>query len=191
MESVKSKIHQEENNLKDLKASFNELMKKLKSETKEHLFAEAIVEKARRLMCFYFGEYVSYYDLDHKRFGYNYKVREGSKWSESKKGFVKTDDCIITDDFGNRIGFICELNEIFTVMYSEETFGAWCWFCKEKKYKNSLEMFITDCKSNKLDFLEIYNNYLGRKERTNHIFEIINEPSLKLKNMVLCITKLK
>jgi len=190
MESAKNRIHNKEQNLKDLKASFNEVMKKLKSETTQY-DADTISEKSRRLMCFYFGEYVSDYDLGHKRFGYNYKVREGSKWSESKGGFTKTNDCCIIDDFGNRIGFICELNEIFTVMYSEEIFGVWCWFCKEKKYKNSLEMFISDCKSNKLNFLEIYNNYLGRKERTNHIFEIINEPSLKLKNMVLCITKLK
>lgn len=192
MQSVKEKIKEKEKSLKDLKSSFNQVMIKLKKDTKEYN-ASYIGNVARRLMCFYFGEYSDWYDNDHK-YNRQYKISKSQNWSKQQEKFVNEPYYNIRNqEFGSRVGFICHYNDIFEVFYSDELLKIWAWYCKERKYKESLDTFLKDCKKKEggLNFLEIYGNYLRRKNNYNHLIEIINEPSLKINNMVLCITEIK
>ncbi len=191
MESVKEKIKYKEKSLKDLKSSFNQVMIKLKKDTKEYN-ASYIGNIARRLMCFYFGEYSNWYDNDHK-YNRQYKLSKSQNWSKQQEKFVDEPYYNIRNqEYGSRIGFICHYNDIFEVFYSDDLLKIWAWHCKERKYKESLDTFIKDCKKKDgLNFLEIYGNYLRRKNNCNPLIEIINEPSLKINNMVLCITEIK
>lgn len=190
MQSVKEKINDKEKSLKDLKSSFNEVMTKLRKDIKEYN-ASYLGQIARRLMCFYFGEYSNWYDHDHK-YNRKYKIEKSQSWSKGENKFIDNPFYNIRNEkFGNRIGFICHLEDVFESFYSDDLLNIWSWYCKEEKYKESLNTFIEDCKKKDgLNFLEIYGNYLRRKHNCNSLIEVINEPSLKIKNMVLCITDL-
>jgi len=191
MQSVKDQIRDEEESLKELKSSFNEIMIKLKKDTKEYN-ASYIGNIARRLMCFYFGEYSNWYDYDHK-FNRQYCIQKSESWSKQQNKFITEPYYNIRNEkFGERVGFICSYDDIFEAFYSDDLLKIWAWHCKDRKYKESLNTFIEDCKKKDgFNFLEIYGNYLNRKYDNNHLIEVINEPSLKIKDMVLCITNLK
>jgi len=191
MQSVKEKIKDKEASLKKLKSSFNEVMIKLKKDTKEYN-ASYIGNIARRLMCFYFGEYCDWYSVNHK-FNYRYQISKSQSWSKQENKFVDEPYYNIRiGEYGGRVGFICHYKDIFEAFYSDELLKIWSWHCKDSKYKESLDTFIKDCKKKDgLNFLEIYGNYLRRKNDCNPIIEVINEPSLKINNMVLCITEIK
>jgi len=191
MQSVKEKIKDKEESLKKLKSSFNEVMIKLKKDTKEYN-ASYIGNIARRLMCFYFGEYCNWYSDNHK-FNYRYQISKSQNWSKQENKFLDEPYYNIhIGEYGIRVGFICHYNDIFEAFYSDDLLKIWAWYCKDRKYKESLDTFIKDCKKkDSLNFLEIYGNYLRRKNDCNPIIEVINEPSLKINNMVLCITEIK
>ncbi len=186
-QSVKQTIAENEADLKRIKKSFSEVMTKLKKDCKEYN-ASYIGEVARRLVCFYFGEYAPYYDMGYK-FARKFKLSKGQKWSQGESRFINEDYYNIHDDFGNRVGFVCEKSDIFEAIGSEGTLKFWCWYCERKGYKESLETFIKDFnkKDNPLNIMRHYNDYLNRNHEYNHIFELINEPSIKVKNMVLCL----
>jgi hypothetical protein len=191
MQSVKDQIRDKEESLKKLKLSFNEVLIKLKKDTKEYN-ASYIGNVARRLMCFYFGEYSDWYDRDYE-YNRQYKISKSQSWSKQENKFVDEPYYNIRNQqFGSRVGFICHYDDIFEAFYSDDLLKIWAWYCKEEKYKESLDTFLKDCKKKEggLNFLEIYDNHLNRKHSYNHLIEVINEPSLKIKNMVLCITDL-
>ncbi|MBK7362643.1 MAG: hypothetical protein IPJ01_10145 [Micavibrio sp.] len=190
MQSIKERIKDKEKSLKTLKSSFNEVLIKLKKDTKEYN-ASYLGNVARRLMCFYFGEYSDWYDHNHK-YNREYRIEKSQNWSKKENKFITESYYNIRNqEFGSRVGFICHYDDIFEAFYSDDLLKIWAWYCKENKYKESLDTFFKDCKKKDgLKFLEIYGNYLNRKYDNNHLIEVINEPSLKIKNMVLCITDL-
>lgn len=190
MQSVKEIIENKEKSLKDLKSSFNQVMIKLKKDTKEYN-ASYLGNVSRRLMCFYFGEYSNWYNHDHK-FNRQYEISKSESWSKQQNKFIANPYYNIRNEkFGRRVGFICHYDDIFEAFYSDDLLKIWAWYCTENKYKESLDTFFKDCKKKGgLNFLEIYGNYLNRKYDNNHLIKVINEPSIKIKNMVLVITDL-
>lgn len=191
MQSAKSEIEEKERELKSLKESFSEVMTKLKKDVKEDYNINYIGNIARRLMCFFFCEYAPFYETH--SFGRKYNLSRGQRWekSEIKSGFVDTGYYQIHNQEGNCVGFVCNKSEIMNAIYSDELFKMWCWYCEKKRFKESLATFTAQFKKNTDLFIEQYNDYLNRNHEYNHILEVINEPSIKIKNMVLCITQIE
>lgn len=194
MELLKEKIKRKEEQIKRLKAEYKKLFDSLKADsvTYNANYISSIAERVFSLV--QEKRYTSYSFQD------DYSLGKGSKFI--KQGLWEdTNVIIIRKNFyynfrlcdTKNVGFICKLEDIYEAIYDDEKFKIWLCYCKERKYKKSLEEFYKDCKEKKLNFLEIYDDYLSSKNnfenKEEYLLEIINEPALKIKNMLVYFKK--
>lgn len=193
MQSLKEQIQEQEESLNKIKLQYKELMSKLRKDSKEYN-ADYIGNVARRVMSFFFGEYAKYYEVHN--FKNKFYISKSQSWSTEEKQFIDNGYFQIyrKECYGSgsvNVGFVCKKSEIMNCIYSDELIKIWIWYCKEKRFRGSFDQFLTKFKKETDSFIEIYYDYLGRKREYKHILEVINEPSIKVKNIIICITDYK
>ncbi len=189
MKSEKSKLETLEKELTRLKIGFNQVMEAVKEESINYK-ADNPTEIARRLMCFYFGQHINSINIGDK-FAEAYTIREGSKWVESAKTFINDGATHIFTN-NTRSGFICKKNDLINIFTEGELTDIWIWYCKEKRFRGSFNDFTNCCKGVGsapflLNIIEVYRDYLN-DNTSDFILEVIDEPTIKVENMVICIT---
>lgn len=208
MVSKKEEIQNKLEALKTMQIGFKQVIDKYKSEANE-FDALSTKEIGRRAFGFYFGEYISLFDI--RLFKGRYSVEVSQYWNQEAKGTMhgkweNRDYCNIfyheRAGAQYKVGFICHKDNLIEALNNSIMFDLWLYFCQQRKYKKSMEEFANDLsiKENvenvpkgKIDLFELISNYSydvcrDRKEREYEYFiDIINEKQLKLKDIIICI----
>ncbi len=192
MKSEKEKIETLEKELSRLKMGFNQVMEAVKEESINYK-STYLIEVARRLMCFYFGQHINSINIGDK-FAKAYTIREGQKWVSGThhNGFVSDNSIHIYAD-NTRSGFICGQTGFVNAFTDDDLTDIWIWYCKKRHFRGSFLEFTNCCKGVStapicLDLIAVYNDYLENQDNvTDFVLEIFNEPTIKIENMVLCI----
>lgn len=208
MVSKKEEIQNKSEALKTMQIGFNQVIDKYKSEATEF---NALTTKniCRRALGFYFGEYISEYQT--QLFQRKYSIEVSQYFNQAAKGSVhgrweNRNYCNIVYHQQAvamyNVGFICHKNDVIEALNNSIMFDLWLYFCRERKYKKSMEEFANDLsvKENvdsipkgKIDLFELISNYSydacreSNENRNEYFIDIINENKLKLKDIIICI----
>ncbi len=194
MKSVNEKIAALKKELTELESSHNEIMEILKEETVNYEGNDQL-EIARRMMCFYFGEHINFDTVNNSdniyyasKFVKKYSIHKGGKW-ENGGVFVSDNTIHIYADL-KRTGFICHKTEFLNIFTERELSNVWIWYCKNGDFRGSYEEFANYFKGD--NSIEMFRLYLDNQKNINDFcIKVIDEPSLKIEDMVLCIIRHK
>lgn len=190
MQILKEKIKRKEKELERIKKEYKELHSLIKKDSLEYN-SEYIVNVSERVLSFVTGVYFEKYKMKPI-----YSLNKGTVWNNEGKSSGTNEIIYVHKNFwidyrksnSMLVGFICKIEDIFEAI--SEKHDLWLWYCKDRRYKKSFDDFFKEYNSKKIEFIKVYqeflnsrNNFNNKKERD--LFEIINEPSLKIKNMVV------
>jgi len=177
MESLKSRINSAKDEVKQLTLSYNEVLSKIKKEFTESNYVNTDDENTfRRAFCLLTGNYREQYSIWQTR----YNINAAHEWQTKK--YLNYSNIYIHDF--NHAGFICKQEYLFNATEKFHKDIWWFYLKDQTKYTESLSTFVEDCKSGKLDLFKIFQDY-NNENHDNYTLEIINEPSVKIKNVII------
>jgi len=173
------KIKELEQELLESKEKLDETIEKIKADLVDKYNINSIKQIARRAICYYFGEYISYeWDKINRNLTLeHYKDNQFISINRSYGGFHENSE---------NIGFICELKNIKHVYEIQRHMKElWLHNCNENHYKEGFNKFKSLSPSK---ILEVYSDWIS-SSCDDAAIEIINEKSLKLKDVVMVFYK--
>lgn len=190
MITLKEHVEQAKNKYLEAKALQDEILDKLNNESSYDLQGDENI--FRRAMILLVGNYINSYS--------------SLTWNHDGIRLSKDTDCQHQKDYlgrysiytgyrdsgyrnptyyGDYSGKICRKGDAFKAFESLHE-SLWKFHITENKYTGSLKNFTNACRNRKINFLKILQDYHEKIDDYDSVFEIINEPTLGVKNILIC-----
>lgn len=189
---LKEKMLSAKNDYKKLNEQYDELFAEITKEIKEKYADFSDKMNFRRALMLHFGAFTKYYD---EELGNGlYKISQATNWTKgSDREYLN--HYLVMRGSGGRFGWVEEFRTVGFVCYKKHILEAandlcqkiWLFHIKNSygRYNESLQTFVNDCKGDKLDFIKIFTEFCDKEYDHKYIFEIVNEPKLKIKDVVI------